>query len=175
MVLILLNLFCDLNEENVITHMRRVVLLAVILLCGCIRQSDTDFDYDSVYIGYTVVGGPVPYDQHTTEHVIDNTEISYTRKYVNGTISYQKNGKITPEEYQKVGREIAETGVYGMLDEYTPSSGVYSRNNPTATLRVNIDGNNKTILMKPFVEDYVPGNIQKIIFAVRHVTQELQP
>jgi len=154
--------------------MKRLMLIAALLLSGCMGQSTTKSDYDRVYIGYTVAGGPTPKERHTTEHVINNTAISYTTRYSNGTVSYRKTGEITLYEYRQIGKNVAETGVYGMLDRYTPAA-AQTGDTSSATLLVSIDGRNKTVEMKPYVEEYLPGNIQKIISEVKHVTQSLQP
>ena len=52
----------------IIYLMRKLVLVAVILMLGCMKQSATDFEYETVYIGYAVVGGPVQPARHKTEY-----------------------------------------------------------------------------------------------------------
>ena len=61
-----------------------------------------------------------------------------------------------------------------MMDKYSPPYAEHLSDKPTARLRVVIDGRNKTVEFKPLVEDYLPGNLQKIISEVKRMTQHLQ-
>ncbi len=147
--------------------------MIILLLSGCL-QSGTNQSYDDVYVSYTITGGAVAADRHTTEYVVNNTVVSYRRLYPDGRVAYEKSASIDEERYRRFGKEVVELGVYGLLDEYSTASPVYSEHQPAATLEVSIDGKDKTILLKPYVEEHAPGGVQKIIFEVRDMTSGIQ-
>jgi hypothetical protein len=153
--------------------MRRFILLAlVVMAAGCMKDNFT-FDYNTVYVRYTVAGGLVPPEEHTKVYLVDNERIYYTKAYRNGSVTYSKTGSVTPDEYKALGRGITEAGVYGMLDRYNRSTSDQGEK-PTAELYIIIDGRNKTITLNPYVEEFAPGNIAKATSDVKRLTQKLQ-
>ncbi|MFH0862300.1 MAG: hypothetical protein V1875_04640 [Candidatus Altiarchaeota archaeon] len=154
--------------------MRWALLLVLVLaVSGCERRELT-YDYDTVFVRYEVRGGLVPEDRYSTEHVIDNSTVTFTRRYVNGTVSYTRSSNISKEEYVRLGTRVVDAGLFGMLDVYRPSYSSQLADRPQAEIYVNIGGRNKTVRMKPFVEEYMPGNLQMTISEIKRHTQTLQ-
>ncbi|MFH1055552.1 MAG: hypothetical protein V1744_05615 [Candidatus Altiarchaeota archaeon] len=155
----------------------QVLVLVVVLLAGCVtpRSGGLNFKYGSVYVRYGGWGGPVPAEQYLTEYVVNNTVASYRTAYSNGSTSFYREGTVDWEKSRKLGEDVVAAGVYGMLEEYNPSSSMNPEDKPTAVFFVSIDGRNKSVLMKPYVEEYAPGSIVKIISRMRGDMQWLRP
>jgi hypothetical protein len=153
--------------------MRLWVLFAVALALGCLTPSAMQFEYKEVYVKYTIAGGPVMPEQFLTEYVVNNTYVSYRRAYPNGTSSRFKEGIVGMDETRRLGETIVAAGVYGMSNEFTPKT-VIVGDEPNAVLNVIIDGRNKSIALKPYIEDFVPGNIQRVLFEVKNLAVKLQ-
>ncbi len=149
---------------------RLLFLFMLILLAGC-ASKQMSFDYSSVYVRYVVRGGVVPDDRFSVEYVVSNTSVFFARRFANGSDSYSKSANISVEDYHKLGKYIVDAGVFGMLDVYTPSFSSQMSDRPNAELFVNIGGRNKTVVMRPFVEEYLPGNLQLTISEVKRFAQ----
>ena len=154
--------------------MRSLVILVLLLaVSGCARR-DTAFKYEHVYAMYAITGGVVSDDSYHREYIVNDTMVSCVRKYANGSVSFAKSATISVNESKRMGENIVDAGVYGMLDRYTPSNAAAGSERAEAVLFVSIDGRNKTVTMKPFVEDYMSGNLQKAVIEVKMLTQAVQ-
>ena len=145
-----------------------LIVATVILALGCLTPSGMRFEYRSVYVKYTIVGGPVMPEQFTTEYFVNNTYVSYMRAYPNGTASKFREGSANMDDARALGETIVSAGVFGMSSEYRPKVAL-SGDEPNAVLFVSIDGRNKTVALRPYIEEFVPGNLQRIIFGVKNL------
>jgi hypothetical protein len=152
---------------------RFFTVLIVLFLCGCLSRKST-FDYDSVYVRYVVRGGLVADDRHVIEYVVDNGNVSFLRRFSNGSVAFSRSAVVSEEEYRQLGRSLVDYGVFGMLEVYNSSYASQVSEKPEAELFVDIDGQNKTVKVKPLIEDYMPGNLQKAVSDVKMLTQRLQ-
>ena len=154
----------------------RVLFIAVLLVClslGCLKQG-SDFSYKRVFVGYAVSGGPVTPQDYTTEYLLNNTHFSFSHRYSNGTVSFYRNRSVSADEFARVGKVVVDNGILGMSTRYSPVSDALVDDKAEATLSVNIDGKNKTVVVKPYIEEYAPGNLQKVVFELKSLAQDIQ-
>jgi hypothetical protein len=133
------------------------------VLCACVKQG---FEYKTVYVKYTIIGGAVAQDRYFLEYIVNNTEVSVTRKTPEGKVSFNRKSQITQEQMKRLGESVVEARVFDMLQRYSPAT-TDPESKPTATLYVAIDSKNKTVIFRPYLEDYLPGNMQKVLFEIR--------
>jgi hypothetical protein len=149
-------------------HMRlTLALILALLVAGCTRHG---YDYKSVYVEYEVAGGIVPEDQFYKRYTVNGTEVTFSRGYLNGTVSYVRTQNISKADYEGLGKTVVDSGLFGMNGNFTKAD-AGDPEKPTATITVVIDGKNKTMVFEPYVEEFMPGNVQKVIFEIRRLAQ----
>ena len=146
-------------------------LLSILILSACIKQDD-GFEYERVFVSFSQKGGQVPSDQYFSEYALNGTAITYSRAYANGTVSYFRTGNVSADDARRVGKYVVDAGIFGMASKLT--LGADGSERPSATLQVSIDGRNKTVTMSPYMEEYAPGNVQKLVFELKALAQGLQ-
>ena len=149
----------------------RIIFLIIIIFLGCIKTSEK-FTYDDVYVKFSIFGGSSASDWHRTEYILENNKISYIQIFKNGTVYYSDSGSVTDDEFKQLGREYVSLGIFKMQDRFerTDLMGPY----PDAVLNVSIDGKRKNILIQPYTEDFSSGSIQKMVFNLKRLAQNLQ-
>ena len=143
------------------------------MFSGCI-SGERNFKYDNVMVKYTIFGGSFSENQYETEYLLKNTYVSITKRYQNKTISYHSNTTINEEKYREIGKKVVDSSIYDMLDEYRGSQTNFMEKPATAVITVEIDDKIKKITIKPYEEEYAPGNIQKVLFELKRITQYIQ-
>ncbi len=153
--------------------MRIIWVIIALSIAGCIMQSN-EVKGELVKVTYSVWGGIVSEENYRTIYEIDNNQVSFTKMTRNGSVSYHSNTSITDEEYKRIGLNIVDAGIFNMLDEYNGTAADYKDGTASALIEVDIDGKTKSVRINPYVEKYAPGNVQKILFEVKRVTQGIQ-
>lgn len=150
----------------------RVLILLALLVCGC-TLAKKGHTYDVVDVHYAVVGGQKVSGYHSVEYLIKNNNVRYIAKDGEGAIVKNKSGQISDAAYKALGKTIVETGFFGLQGNLTrpnygdpdPAVGVFS---------VRIDDEDHVVRIEPYDEQYQSGNINKIVFMIKRLTQGLQ-
>jgi hypothetical protein len=162
------------NRKGHNTNMRYCVffLLATVLSLGCVRGGPR-YTYDEVIIHFNIETPPTQGGWRYTEYKIQNNEVSSRYVGWDGESVREKKGTITDEQYRELGKKVVEAGVYGMADDMISRASGAPGEDAIAALHFSIDGHNKTITIKPYSEQYLAGNLRRILAEIRYMMQRI--
>lgn len=149
-----------------------LLTLAVILVLGCVKGGPR-YTYEDVYVSYIVESTPKATGWRIAEYMIKDNYMEYRLIGWKDEVIMSGKGNISSQESINLGKTIVDSGFYGLADDMISRTSGITEEEAMAALSVDIDGYNKTVVIKPYEEQYVSGNIRKIVFEVKRLAQNL--
>jgi len=136
------------------------------LVLGCVKGGPK-YTYDDVNILINIESTPKQSNWHISEYKIENTEISFKKIGYDGVIIDQKKGKITENQVKDIGKKIVDAGIFELANNQISKTSGLPEEETMAVFKIKIDKYNKTISIKPYNEQYAPGNLRRVIAEVK--------
>ncbi|MFQ6095275.1 MAG: carboxypeptidase regulatory-like domain-containing protein, partial [Candidatus Bathyarchaeia archaeon] len=128
----------------------------------------------STYIDilFAQFGGLIPPNMARQElQVSSNGSILVSWKNREGEVTTSYVQHISRDELEDLARLIIANGFYSLDALYTTPEGVAVMDAGTAEIRVRIDDREKTVVIDPNIDEYLPQNLKKIVSELREMVR----
>ncbi|HLE02745.1 MAG TPA: hypothetical protein VI877_04555, partial [Dehalococcoidia bacterium] len=149
--------------------LREALLILAIVLAGCISQPE------DVRLRFTASGGFMPPEAALQELTIEGGRATYTLKSREGKVTYSKTADIPEEELRGFAQLLEEAGFFSLEDRYTAPEGVQVMDAGRAEVTAALGGREKTVVIEPYITDYMPPALVKVDDRIQSWIQSLRP
>ena len=143
-------------------------MISAIVLAGCISQPE------DVRLRFTTSGGFVPSEEALQELTIEDGRATYALKSREGKVTYSRTAEIPEEELREFAQLLEEVGFFALKDRYTAPEGVQVMDAGRAEIAVALGGREKTVVIEPYITDYLPPALVKVDDRIQAWTERLR-
>ena len=150
-----------------------VTMLSIIALTGCTTGNMDYTERTDVVMTYKTYGGFVMISHAIQELRVEHGEATFTVSYPNGTINYKVTKKISEEQYAQLIKTFYDNDFLSMDNKYTTPSNVHIVDAGIGEISLSAAGINKTVVIDPYVQEYIPNKLKKINSAMNDMNMFL--
>lgn len=144
-----------------------ILLIAVasfFMITGCAeRTTPSSSEFNNSVFELDVYGGFTSRDNARNLMTIDSSKITYTVYTVDGNITLKFEKPISKESYDKIKKVFLDNDFPDFKEKYTLPQGVIIMDAGNAKITMTSDNYEKIVLIQPYVSDYLPDNVKKVV------------